>query len=81
MITYKYIDRAKCECGYLWTTVGTNPPQTISNSVICICKAIEFKDGVLIGESLPIDEQEFKEAVAQDINIPISDLEIVKHEE
>jgi len=79
MIDYQYVDRAKCECGYIWTTVGKNPPQTISDSIICDCGGLQFKDGVLIGASLAIDEEEFKLEVDKELGIGISNFTVSKY--
>ena len=74
-----YVDRAKCQCGFIWITPGSNPPDTISDSIICNCGTVQFNEGTLIGESLPFTEEEFKQAVADSHNISIENVIITKY--
>lgn len=72
MIYYQYIEKAKCNCGYIWTT---NP----SDSVICACDELELSGTIVVrGVSLVVDEDEFKTAVAQELNENEADITIIK---
>lgn len=79
MIHYEYVDRMKCTCGYLWSTVGTNPPATICDTVICKCGSSSIINGVKSSEGLPIDENEFKQAVAEELLTDISNITIIQY--
>lgn len=61
--------RAKCDCGYIWTT-GLN------QSVICKCGISRIENGAVIIGNEVIDENDFKSAVAADFNKDISDIVI-----
>ncbi len=67
MISHHWVVRAKCECGYLWTTPG-------SYSVVCACGHVQIIDNVISGEALPVDETEFKQAVARGLNVDVAEL-------
>lgn len=65
--------RAKCTCGYIWTT-------NVHQSVTCACGAswIGTGDGPGGNFSEVTDEDEFKQAVSQSTSIPINEL-IIEH--
>ena len=60
-----WVTRAKCDCGYIWTTQG-------SPSVVCSCGGLQIINENVIGNSLSIDEIEFKQFVANEIGIDIT---------
>lgn len=61
MIRYTWRVRAKCDCGYLWTT-GVN------QSVICKCGISKIENDTIVIGSIVTDEEDFKLAVANDYN-------------
>ena len=75
---YKYIDRAKCMCGYIWTTLGRNIEDPDSDSVICACGDLEFIEGVLSDASLDIVEADFKQAVADELSVDVNELTLIQ---
>lgn len=71
-VLHEWVVRAKCQCGYIWTTPG-------SSSVACRCGLSGIEDGNLIGDAAEVvDEQEFTQAVADDISCLLSELILIK---
>lgn len=69
---HTWVVRTKCVCGYIWTTPG-------SPSVVCICVATEILDNIVIrGGADVMNEDEFKQAVADDINVIFDELALVQ---
>ena len=71
MTYYEYIEKAKCTCGYIWTTAP-------SDVVRCACNYLELDGTNIIGTSLETDENEFKSVVAEELQIDISELTLIK---
>lgn len=80
MLNYSYVTRAKCQCGFIWTTPGKNPPATIDQNIICSCGNIQIENNVIVGTSEPFTEEEFKQAVADEYSENIDDIIITKYE-
>ena len=74
-ITYQYVDRAKCECGYIWTTIDSRTGMA-SDSVVCACGSSQFIEGELSGlaVAIAVDDAEFKQAVSDDTGIDVDSL-------
>ena len=75
MITHTYIDRAKCDCGFLWTNEG-------SEKIACKCGGSTLMNGTLMGVAMGkmFTEAEFKTAVSEDIGIPEADLIVEEYQ-
>lgn len=72
MTYYEYIEKAKCTCGYVWTTSS-------SDNVRCACNDLELDGATVVsGTPLTTDEDEFKSAVATELQIDISELTLIK---
>jgi hypothetical protein len=72
MTIHRWVTRAKCpnpECcrAYIWSNPG-------SGSVVCGCGSSRiYKDVVLAGDPVT-DEEEWVQAVANDLTVPLEDL-------
>ena len=64
-----YVIRARCDCGFIWTTPG-------SPSVICQCGTSSIIEGVPTVPSLPFTEDEFRSAAASEIGADPSQVTI-----
>lgn len=71
MTYYEYVEKAKCSCGYIWTTAP-------SDNIRCACNSLELDGTNIVGTSLETDEDEFKLAVAEELQIDVSELTIIK---
>lgn len=60
--TYVWTTRAKCSCGYFWTTPG-------SSSVVCACALSAIIDNVVMDGDQVADDVAFKAAVAADLGL------------
>lgn len=67
MITHTWYERAKCTCGYIWTTEH-------NQSVVCRCGSCSIQIGQVISIGLPVDETEFKQAVAADYGHDVNNI-------
>ena len=67
MIAHKWVNRAKCSCGYVWTTEG-------SPNVVCACGKTQILDDILSGGEDVTDEVEFKNVVATDLGCTVDEL-------
>jgi hypothetical protein len=68
MKIHQWVVRAKCRCGYLWTTPG-------STSVTCKCGMCRISSGAPSADAGPVtDEAEWVAAVAADLGTPVADL-------
>ena len=74
-VTYQYVDRASCECGYVWTTIDSRTG-VVSGSVVCACGSSQFIEGELSGLAvgIAVDDAEFKQAVSDDTGIDVGSL-------
>lgn len=71
-VLHEWVIRAKCECGYLWTNPG-------SDSVTCKCGLSSIESGLFAGNAQDVtDENEFTQAVADDISCLITDLMLLR---
>jgi len=73
MAVHTWVTRAYCpECDqFLWTNPG-------SDSVICGCGASEIHEDVVITGDAVADEVVFAQAVADDLNVSVEDLELLE---
>lgn len=71
MIYYQYFEKAKCSCGYSWTTSETD-------FVKCKCGKIEIKGRFLTGMCMETNEEEFKNFVAEELKEEVSNITIIK---
>ena len=71
MIAHKWVTRAKCGCGYLWTTEG-------SPSVVCACRQTQIIANILSGGEAVTNEVDLKSVVATDLGCTVDEL-IVLH--
>lgn len=70
-MVYTWNVRAKCDCGYFWTT-------GVAQSIVCKCGNSKIEnDTVIIGDPVT-DEDDFKLAVANDYNKDISEITIIQ---
>lgn len=66
-----WFERAKCNgCGYLWTTEH-------NQSVVCACGSGQIDGGILVNVDEVTDELEFKQAVASDLQVNVSELDLI----
>ena len=63
--------RAKCDCGYFWTT-------GVSQSVVCKCGDSKIENDVVVSGDPVTDEAAFKLAVANDYNKDVSEITIIQ---
>lgn len=70
---HTWVTRAHCPgCDqFLWTNPG-------SGSVICGCGASEIQEDVVITGDVVTDEVVFAQAVADDLNVSVEDLELLE---
>ncbi len=73
LIAHQWVTRAKCTCGYIWTTPG-------APNVVCSCGNSEIANDVILSGDAVTDEEEFKQSVANDLAIDISELILMKKE-
>jgi len=71
MVTFTYITRARCDCGFLWTTPG-------SANIICACgESSIISDAPAGGPGLPFSEDDFKQACADEVGVSVDDVSVV----
>ena len=74
MVTHTWVVRARCSCGYLWTTPG-------SDSVRCVCGESAIVNNALVEGAVAVaDEVDFVGAVAADLGVAVGELELL-HED
>jgi len=71
-VSHEWVVRGRCPgCGqYFWTNPG-------SPSVQCQCTGSIITNDVLVAGDAVTDEAEFKQAVADDIGVPLADLDLI----
>lgn len=67
----QYVARAMCACGVLWTTPG-------SPSVLCACGASWILGDVPGGNAASCTDEQFKAAVAGELRVDETQVQIVK---
>ena len=67
MVTHIWYIRAKCNCGYFWTT-GTN------QSIVCKCGTSKIENGVVITGDAVTNEEAFKLSIAEDYNEDVNEI-------
>ncbi len=73
LTAHQWVNRAKCECGYIWTTPG-------APNVVCSCGCAEIENDVVLRGEEVTNEEEFKQAVANDLSIDVANLILLKKE-
>lgn len=71
MESHTWVARDRCNCGFLWTTPG-------SPGVVCVCGATEIAGNATVcGGGVSFTEAEFKQAVADDLGVPVENIELL----
>lgn len=73
MVVHTWITRGKHTCGYVWTTPA-------SPSVVCACGGSQISANIPFNLDPVVDEQEFAQAVADDLSVPVGGL-LLQHGE
>lgn len=71
MQIHTWYTRARCECGFIWTTEPLG-------SVVCQCGALQIDGADVSGAPLFFTEEEFNQAVAADFGLTVDEI-IVEH--